>query len=393
MRFVRRFTTIGALVTIVDIGLFLVLRSVVGWPVIVADVIAITVAAVASYWLHRAITYAAEPARRWYRDVRHYVAAATFAGLVDLAVLLVVAGNSTAVLHLLIAKLAAVVVAFLIRLVSYRQPMFDVIRSDQGRDPERGPAPGEVRLSLVIPAYCEEAGIAATVDRVEQALGHLRDEGGFELIVVDDGSPDDTSSAARDAGADVVITLERNQGKGAAVRAGMLAARGRSVAFTDADLSYSPDQVLRLLAALEEGWDVVVGSRKHTSTLTLVETGRLREIGSRVVNALTMFVLLGQYRDTQCGLKAFRSDVARLVFSRTRIDGFAFDIEVFHLCERFRLTLTEVPVEVANSERSTVHVARDTIRLIRDVFRIRSIAHTGGYEIEPDEPTDFVTAN
>ncbi|HPB46126.1 MAG TPA: glycosyltransferase, partial [Microthrixaceae bacterium] len=352
-----------------------------------------TVAAVASYWLHRAITYAAEPARRWYRDVRHYVAAATFAGLVDLAVLLVVAGNSTAVLHLLIAKLAAVVVAFLIRLVSYRQTMFDVIRSDQGRDPERGPAPGEVRLSLVIPAYCEEAGIAATVDRVEQALGHLRDEGGFELIVVDDGSPDDTSSAARDAGADVVITLERNQGKGAAVRAGMLAARGRSVAFTDADLSYSPDQVLRLLAALEEGWDVVVGSRKHTSTLTLVETGRLREIGSRVVNALTMFVLLGQYRDTQCGLKAFRSDVARLVFSRTRIDGFAFDIEVFHLCERFRLTLTEVPVEVANSERSTVHVARDTIRLIRDVFRIRSIAHTGGYEIEPDEPTDFVTAN
>jgi len=393
VRFVRRFTTIGALVTIVDIGLFLVLRSVVGWPVIVADVIAITVAAVASYWLHRAITYAAEPARRWYRDVRHYVAAATFAGLVDLAVLLVVAGNSTAVLHLLIAKLAAVVVAFLIRLVSYRQTMFDVIRSDQGRDPERGPAPGEVRLSLVIPAYCEEAGIAATVDRVEQALGHLRDEGGFELIVVDDGSPDDTSSAARDAGADVVITLERNQGKGAAVRAGMLAARGRSVAFTDADLSYSPDQVLRLLAALEEGWDVVVGSRKHTSTLTLVETGRLREIGSRVVNALTMFVLLGQYRDTQCGLKAFRSDVARLVFSRTRIDGFAFDIEVFHLCERFRLTLTEVPVEVANSERSTVHVARDTIRLIRDVFRIRSIAHTGGYEIEPDEPTDFVTAN
>lgn len=393
MRFVRRFTTIGALVTIVDIGLFLVLRSVVGWPVIVADVIAITVAAVASYWLHRAITYAAEPARRWYRDVRHYVAAATFAGLVDLAVLLVVAGNSTAVLHLLIAKLAAVVVAFLIRLVSYRQTMFDVIRSDQGRDPERGPAPGEVRLSLVIPAYCEEAGIAATVDRVEQALGHLRDEGGFELIVVDDGSPDDTSSAARDAGADVVITLERNQGKGAAVRAGMLAARGRSVAFTDADLSYSPDQVLRLLAALEEGWDVVVGSRKHTSTLTLVETGRLREIGSRVVNALTMFVLLGQYRDTQCGLKAFRSDVARLVFSRTRIDGFAFDIEVFHLCERFRLTLTEVPVEVANSERSTVHVARDTIRLIRDIFRIRSIAHTGGYEIEPDEPTDFVTAN
>ena len=112
---------------------------------------------------------------------------------------------------------------------------------------------------------------------------------------------------------------------------------------------------------------------------------RLREVGGRIVNAFTAFVLLGQYRDTQCGLKAFRSDVGKVIFSHSRIDGFAFDVEVFHLVERYRLTLAEVPVELTNSTRSTVHVVRDTTRLVRDLFRIRSVAHTGGYELEAEE--------
>ena len=139
------------------------------------------------------------------------------------------------------------------------------------------------------------------------------------------------------------------------------------------------------MAKVEEGWDVVVGSRKHTETRTLVTARRLREVGGRIINAFTSAVLLGQYRDTQCGLKAFRSDAATVIFSHSRIDGFAFDVEVFHLVERYRLTLAEVPVEVINSSRSTVNVARDALRLVRDLFRIRSVAHTGGYELTNEE--------
>jgi dolichyl-phosphate beta-glucosyltransferase len=131
------------------------------------------------------------------------------------------------------------------------------------------------------------------------------------------------------------------------------------VAFTDADLSYAPHQILRLLDGVEAGWDVVVGSRRHVQTRTVVRAGRLREVGGRIINMLTGIVLLGRYRDTQCGLKAMRSDVGRLVFSHARIDGFAFDVEVFHLVERYRLSMLEVPVEVVNSSRSTVNVARD----------------------------------
>ncbi|HOT79841.1 MAG TPA: glycosyltransferase [Microthrixaceae bacterium] len=386
MRFARRFASVGAAVTLLDLGLVLLGARFTDWPLPVVDAVAIVVATFVSYWLHRAISYAAEPARRWYRDLRHYVMAALLALAADVAVFsILVQGSDHSVRSVVIPKFLGLAAGFLVRLTSYRQTMFRSIRADQNRPRGRQAAPGDVRLSLVIPAYFEEDGIAETVTAVEEALGHLRTDGGFELIVVDDGSTDATAERARAAGADRVIALEQNGGKGGAVRAGVLAARGRTIAFTDADLSYSPDQVLRLLAEIEGGWDVVVGSRKHTETRTLVTARRLREVGGRIVNAFTAFVLLGQYRDTQCGLKAFRSDVGKVIFSHSRIDGFAFDVEVFHLVERYRLTLAEVPVELTNSTRSTVHVVRDTTRLVRDLFRIRSVAHTGGYELEAEE--------
>lgn len=386
MRFARRFASVGAAVTLLDLGLVLWLTRATDWSLALIDALAIVVATFVSYWLHRAISYAAEPARRWYRDLRHYVMAAFLALTADVAVFtILVQGSDHSVKSVVIPKFFGLAAGFLVRLTSYRQTMFRSIRADQGRPRGRRVAPGDVRLTLVVPAYFEEDGIADTVRAVESALGHLRDDGGFELIIVDDGSTDATAERAREAGADRVIALEQNQGKGGAVRAGVLAATGRTIAFTDADLSYSPDQVLRLLAEVEGGWDVVVGSRKHTETRTLVTARRLREVGGRIVNAFTAFVLLGQYRDTQCGLKAFRSDVGKVIFAHSRIDGFAFDVEVFHLVERYRLTLAEVPVELTNSTRSTVHVVRDTSRLVRDLFRIRSVAHTGGYELDADE--------
>jgi hypothetical protein len=92
-------------------------------------------------------------------------------------------------------------------------------------------------------------------------------------------------------------------------------------------------------------------------------------------------VLLGHYRDTQCGLKAFRADVGRDLFSRARVDGFAFDVGLFVIAERNGLSLLEVPVTVSNASRSTVHVARDAGRLIRDLFRIRRRAREGAYQL------------
>ncbi|CAN5127130.1 glycosyltransferase family 2 protein [soil metagenome] len=248
---------------------------------------------------------------------------------------------------------------------------------DQVARPDRPAPPGELRLSVVLPAFAEAATIAETVARVRAALTEV--EGGVEVIVVDNGSPDATTSEARAAGADVVVTLPANRGKGAAVRAGVGAARGRTVAFTDADLAYAPEQLVTVLETVEEGWDVVVGSSRHDATTTLVRARRLREVGGRLINWFTHAVVLGQYRDTQCGLKAFRADAAAVLFEQSRIDGFAFDIELFVIAERNSLALREVPVEVSNSSRSTVRVARHGALLVRDLFRIGRWARRGAY--------------
>jgi dolichyl-phosphate beta-glucosyltransferase len=280
---------------------------------------------------------------------------------------------------------AALVVGSIVSLVRQRKVAHVRVRFDLGHRVDRPEAPGEFRLSVIVPAYAEADRIGDTVKLLRKELAALDAEGGVEIVVVDDGSSDGTGYAAEAAGADQVIVHGVNRGKGAAVRSGMLAARGRTLAFTDADLSYSPDHLGDLLDQIEAGWDVVVGSRRHDDTTTLVRARRLREVGGRAINLLTRLVLLGRYRDTQCGLKAFRSDLARLIFEHSHVDGFAFDVEIFHLVEAYHLSLSEVPVRVQNSSRSTVHVVRDAAVMVRDVFAVRRWSAAGRYDLEPAE--------
>jgi dolichyl-phosphate beta-glucosyltransferase len=387
-RLLRRFGSVGLAVTVIDVGLLLALRLGTGMPVIAADAVSITVAAWASYLLHRTITFGDDPHLRWVKEPATFAWVTVTAGLVDILVLRVgvtVASMLDAgrVTGLLVPKLIALAMAAVVRVSACRSVLFRRVRTEQARRPDQPAPPGAVRLSVVVPAYHEGAGVARTVEQLRLALTEVADSGGLEVVVVDDGSGDDTAEHARAAGADQVLVLPENRGKGAAVRAGVLAAHGRAVAFTDADLSYPPDQLLRLLAEVESGWDVVVGSRRHVETTTLVKNRRLREVSGRLFNTLTVAVLLGQYRDTQCGLKAFRADAAQLLFSHAHVDGFAFDVELFHLTERYRLSLAEVPVELANTTTSSVRVGVDAVRMVRDLFRVRRWAAAGRYDLDP----------
>ena len=377
-----RFATVGTAVTAVDAGLFLLVWDGGRRPAVLADVPALAASAGVSYALHRAITFRDDPYRRWLSEHEAFTASSLVAGAVDVAIVagLTSLAGSTGWRAGLAAKLPAVAVAGVARWVLHRRVLFRIVREGNVPQLDRPAADGSVRLSVVIPAYGEEERIGDTVRRVRETLAGVA--GGVELVVVDDGSSDGTAAAARVAGADVVIVQPVNRGKGAAVRAGVLASSGRTVAFTDADLAYSPEQLLGLLERVERGWDVVVGSRRHDETTVLVRARRLRELGGRVINWLTHAVLLGQYRDTQCGLKAFRSDAARELFARSRIDGFAFDVELFVIAERNGLSVTELPVRVENSSRSTVNVARDAGRLVRDLFRIRRWAREGRYQLD-----------
>ncbi len=386
-RRLRSFAIVAIVPTVIDVGLLVALRQGAGWPLLVADLAAIGVASVVSYSLHRVATYRANPYFRWVRYPWAFAVIAGTAALADAVVLRLTftAAGYTTVGGLLIAKAISLGVAVVLRAIGYRFVLSDVVAGTQQRRDQRV-STGAVRFSVVIPAYHEPDRIGRTVEAIRAELADVAAHGGIEIVVVDDGSGDGTADAALAAGADQVVSLPANRGKGAAVRAGMLATRGRAVAFTDADLAYDPTHLRRLLEEIEAGWDVVIGNRRHPRSQVDAASG-LRTVGSRIVNLLATGVLLAAPLDTQCGLKGFRGDVARTLFAQTRIDGFAFDIEVLHLVERSEWSLHEIPVQLVEpGGGSTVRVLVDVSRLVRDLFRVRYWSSTGAYDDPEREP-------
>ena len=240
-------------------------------------------------------------------------------------------------------------------------------------------------VSVVVPAYQAAHLVGAAVSEISAALGRNEVLGGrLEIVVVDDGSTDGTAEAARRAGADVVVSLEANRGKGAAVRTGMLAASGRLRLFTDVDLAYPPGQLTELVDALDRGADVALGNRRHAQARTISPAAPARAIASRMFNAFTRLVLLRRYRDTQCGFKGFTAEAAQEIFSRAVIDGFTFDVEVLYLVEHLDLTSVEVPVAVDHSADTTVRLVAQSLKVVTDIWRIRHRAAAGAYDTPPE---------
>ncbi len=368
----RLFAAAGLAATIIDVGAFILLER--RLPLAVANIIALAMAALASYVLNRRLTFRGRPRARWVRHPGTFALVAITAGAVDLVLLVLL---DAAGLMIVLSKVLAIGPAAAVRWSAYRWVLFTEVRREMAERYDRPPASGSVRLSVVVPAYNEGRQIEATIETLKRELAATVGTD-MEILVVDDGSTDATIERAEAAGASVVAQPV-NMGKGAAVRAGVLAANGRSVVFTDADLAYPAAMIVPVLEGLEDGWDVVVGSRRHEETTTLVRARRIRELGGRAVNWLTHLVLLGHFRDTQCGIKGFRNDIGKAIFERTTINGFAFDVEVFLIAEQDRYSLTEVPVSVENRQGSSVRLVRDSLRLLRDLLRIRRAAGKGAY--------------
>lgn len=375
----RLFALVGAVATAVDLFLFLVLAR--RWSsMVAANVIALVAAATVAYTLNRRLTFKGDPRARWVSNPGLFAGTAVLAGSVDTLVLVLV----NPLLALPVTKILAIGFGAGVRWFMYRWILFTQVRRDLAKRVDRPEPDRPLRLTVIMPAYNEEDRIAASVAAVRATLAPVLGDEDLEILVVDDGSVDDTPDVAERAGARV-LRQPANRGKGAAVRRGVLESQGRSVVFTDADLAYRPELLLTVMDEIEQGWDMVVGSRRHQHTNVLVRAGRLRELGGRMVNRLTHLVLLGHFRDTQCGLKGFQADVGRIVFERTRIDGFAFDVELFLIAEQDQLSLREIPVSVENRVGSSVHVVADFAALMVDLFRIRRWVGEGVYEPDPGQ--------
>ena len=235
--------------------------------------------------------------------------------------------------------------------------------------------------SVIIPAYNESARLRPTLDRI---LSYGREHGWeLEILVVDDGSHDDTTAIVREYGErhPQVVLLEnpQNHGKGFSVRQGMLHARGDICLFTDADLSSPMTEVPKLFEAIAGGADIAIGSRWLRAELQTERQPLYRQMLGRIFN-LALRVILGlNFADTQCGFKAFRRDAAQRVFPLQKIERWGFDPEILFLARKLGMSVTEVPVVWAHSEGTRLHPFRDGLHMFADVLRIRWNSLSGAY--------------
>jgi len=245
------------------------------------------------------------------------------------------------------------------------------------------PAPG-IELSIIIPAFNEGSRLPATLDALLRFLD--RDTRRAEVIVVDDGSRDDTSSQVRryeSVDSRIrLIRLPQNRGKGYAVRTGIVNSAGSLVLFADADGATPFEELARLETHVRAGARVAIGSRGVRDRATRVQARLYRRVLGRLFHAVVRVFAVHGISDTQCGFKLFDAEAAHDLFSRMRMTGFSFDVEVLLMAIRSGYRVAEVPVNWTHQPGSKVRVLRDGLLMARDVLRIRANAVAGFY----DEP-------
>jgi glycosyltransferase involved in cell wall biosynthesis len=242
-----------------------------------------------------------------------------------------------------------------------------------------------VSLSIVIPAFNEAVRLGKTLRTVVDYLRENWPEA--EVIVVDDGSADNTATLARQTFADSgslrtsVISYKSNLGKGRAVRLGLQAARGDVTLFSDADLSTPITETPKLVEPIFNGeCDVTFGSRVLDRSLIGVHQSWRREQGGRVFNLVVRLATGLPFWDTQCGFKAFRMSVCRPLIEAATVDRFGFDVELLYLAHHAGLRLKEIPVRWDHYEGSKVSVASDSFRTLSEIGLIRQQARRGAYD-------------
>ncbi len=227
-------------------------------------------------------------------------------------------------------------------------------------------------LSIVIPAYNEEERIGNTLKVI---LNYLSEQNySSEVIVVDDGSNDSTVSLIKNDFPSVIIfKQEKNQGKGAAVRRGMLEANGEITIFSDADLSTPIYETQKILNHLSSNYDICIGSRALNNDLIKEHQPFYREFMGKTFNKLVQFLVIKGIQDTQCGFKGFKTEIAKEIFKRAKINGFSFDVEALFIASKMNYKIKEQAVEWYNDDRSKVDPIKDSIKMLIEIFKIRGL--------------------
>jgi len=227
-------------------------------------------------------------------------------------------------------------------------------------------------LSVVIPAYNEERRLNVTLGSMWRAL--RRRFADFEMIVINDGSIDGTATVVEDFSKKHfgvrLISYSPNRGKGYAVRQGILASRGQYVLFCDADQSTPIREVSKLLQAVE-CCDIAIGSRAIQESRIVQRQPFYREMMGKIFNKFVRLLAVPEIRDTQCGFKCFKGEVARELFRMSKINGFAFDVEILYLARKHKKKISEVGVFWRNDNDSRVHPVQHSIKMLYELVMVR----------------------
>mgnify|MGYP006296955967 CR=1 FL=1 len=215
-------------------------------------------------------------------------------------------------------------------------------------------------LSLVIPAYNEEKRLERSLTGAVEYLSE--NEYSYEVIVVDDGSRDKTAEVA-----------ENFNGENLEVRRGMLAAKGYKRIFSDADFSTPIYELPKILNSLNIGFDVCIGSRAVDFSMIKEHQPFYREFMGKTFNRIVQTLVIKGVKDTQCGFKGFTDRAAEDLFSKAKINGFGFDVEILYLANLHGFKVDEVSVEWYNDDRSTVNPIVDSTKMLLEIFRVRSL--------------------
>jgi dolichyl-phosphate beta-glucosyltransferase len=257
-------------------------------------------------------------------------------------------------------------------------PHIGVTRSGETSD---SISPADHDLTVVVPAFNEESRLPATLDGLAAYLDNWGVN--YRVLVVDDGSRDATGRLTIGRGPRFSTVSQANAGKGAAVRNGMLHATGRVVAFTDADLPYDLDGVRAAYELIDnEHCEVVFGARDLEESAIRAPRRFLRTMATWIFRSIVQQLISRKVTDTQCGLKVFSRRAAIEIFSRTTIDGFAFDAEVVFLADRLAHSYRRIPVTLINEYGSTISLSRHALPMLLDVIGLRLRALRGEYDLD-----------
>ena len=226
-------------------------------------------------------------------------------------------------------------------------------------------------ISLIIPMYNESSIIADTAKTLSDYM--QKNFESYEILFSDDGSKDGSADIVRalELPCVRVVGYEQNHGKGCAVRTGMLEAKGEIVMFTDADLAYGTEVIKRAYDTLSEAdANLLIGSRNLSKDGYEGYTA-LRKLMSKIY--IKVLCMAGGFKlsDSQCGCKAYKGEAVKKIFERCKVDGFAFDFESILWAQKFKYNIVEMPVKIINHRESTVHVFRDTFKMLRDLRRMK----------------------